>query len=268
MPRRSVGSWPTSCPSMRIIPASGVRSPRMHRNRVVFPPPDGPKIAANSPSCSPKDRSFRTPWPSMDFLSPRTSRVGMRTAERARGRNTCGIRVGYCGAWALFSIDPSTRLRSWFLNPQAVASPGRHELFGGPGRARPPRARRPQGNHRERIVRRDRLPPRWQHVRRRSRRRPHRANRAVDDGGDAEGTRREAVRPLRSPRDGGLAPRRAGGIPNRGRPRDAGVTRGRVRLLAAEETDGPEAVSAAAIPKRLFGTVWLIRWDCLITIHL
>src|SRR2546425_1047622 len=62
---------------MRIFPASGVSSPRMHRNKVVFPPPEGPRIAANSPSCSPKETSFRTPWPSMDFLSPRTSRVGI-----------------------------------------------------------------------------------------------------------------------------------------------------------------------------------------------
>src|SRR5207249_7366745 len=108
--------------------------------------------------------------------------------------------------------------------------------------------RRPQGNHRERIVRRDRLPPRWQHVRRRSRRRPHRANRAVDDGGDAEGTRREAVRPLRSPRDGGLAPRRAGGIPNRGRPRDVGVTRRRIRVDPAEEIAWPETVAGAGTP--------------------
>src|SRR5437016_4021931 len=77
MPRRSVGRRATSWPSIRISPAIGRSSPRMHRNRVVFPPPEGPRIAASSPSRIPKLTSLRTSWPSKAIFSLRTSRVGM-----------------------------------------------------------------------------------------------------------------------------------------------------------------------------------------------
>src|SRR2546422_6935416 len=77
MPRRSVGRRATSWPSIRISPAIGRSSPRMHRKRVVFPPPEGPRIAASSPSRIPKLTSLRTSWPSKAIFSLRTSRVGM-----------------------------------------------------------------------------------------------------------------------------------------------------------------------------------------------
>ena len=38
----------TSCLPKRIVPSAGVINPAIVRNSVVFPQPDGPRIAANS----------------------------------------------------------------------------------------------------------------------------------------------------------------------------------------------------------------------------
>src|SRR3989475_3252890 len=108
---------------MKISPASGVSSPRMHRKSVVFPPPEGPKIAANSPSRSPKVTSFRTGWPSMDFASPRTSRVGIPT-----GAKGVGVEIRAESGPAMSCVErlfPRSRRGggSWFLNPRAVVLP-------------------------------------------------------------------------------------------------------------------------------------------------
>src|SRR5882672_2374794 len=61
----------------------------MHRKSVVFPPPDGPNTAASSPSFNPKETSRSTPCPLKDFLSPRTSRVGMPS-----GLKRLGVQIG------------------------------------------------------------------------------------------------------------------------------------------------------------------------------
>src|SRR5712691_5664299 len=61
----------------------------MHRKRVVFPPPDGPNTAASSPSFNTNETSRSTPCPLKDFLSPRTSRVGMPS-----GLKRLGVQIG------------------------------------------------------------------------------------------------------------------------------------------------------------------------------
>src|SRR2546422_7870257 len=111
---------------MRIFPASGVSSPRMHRNNVVFPPPEGPRIAANSPSCSPKETSFRTPWPTMDFLSPRTSRVGIPTGWKEVGVEIrAEFRSGRPGVDLLLPGSDGLPRGHGFLNPPTVPLPPR-----------------------------------------------------------------------------------------------------------------------------------------------
>jgi hypothetical protein len=49
MSRLLVGVDATSTPSIRMLPASTVSSPDRARRAVVFPQPDGPSRATNSP---------------------------------------------------------------------------------------------------------------------------------------------------------------------------------------------------------------------------
>src|SRR5437867_13353439 len=121
---------------MKISPASGVSSPRMHRKSVVFPPPEGPKIAANSPSRSPKVTSFRTGWPSMDLLSPRTSRVGIPTGPKGVGVE---IRAEFGAGMAcverLFPGDEETRQQVMVFEPASGCPHATHDVFSGQSHA-------------------------------------------------------------------------------------------------------------------------------------
>src|SRR6266571_1481682 len=71
--RFSIGSRVTSCPSMATEPSSGASSPRMHRNRVLFPPPDGPMIVTSSPFSARKLTPRRTSRSPSRLETPFTS---------------------------------------------------------------------------------------------------------------------------------------------------------------------------------------------------
>src|SRR3989449_2925500 len=154
----------------------------------------------------------------------------------------------------LFPRSDEPRGRVMVFEPAGACPPATHDVFAVSSRASPQGARGPQRNHREGNVRRDRLPPRRQHVRRHPRRRSHCAYRAVHDRRDVEGTGRETVRSFRGPRHSGLAPRGARGIPHRRRAPDLGGTRSRIRLFVAGETTRPEAVTRASV-------LWIRRGD-------
>src|SRR5207245_6330041 len=64
------------------------------------------------------------------------------------------------------------------LEPASGAPRAAHDVLRSPSRASPQGAGGPQRDHGEGNVRRDRLPPRRQYVRRHSRERSHRADRA------------------------------------------------------------------------------------------
>src|SRR6059036_2474989 len=102
----------------------------------------------------------------MDLLSPRTSRVGIPTGPKGVGVE---IRAEFGPGMAcverLFPGNDEPRQQVMVFEPASGCPPPTHDVFAGPSRASPQGTRGPQTNHRERNVRRDRIPPRRQHVR-------------------------------------------------------------------------------------------------------
>ena len=50
--------YPKVTPPFSILPAEGFKSPAASDNKVVFPQPDGPTTARNSPCFTENERSF------------------------------------------------------------------------------------------------------------------------------------------------------------------------------------------------------------------
>src|SRR2546427_4473703 len=123
---------------------------------------------------------------------------------------------------------------------EATRARGADDVLAGAGGARPQGPGGSSGAQREGDVRRGRVPPSWEHVRRRAGRGPHRAGGTHGDGRVAAGARREAVHPRGAQRHGGMAPRGPRGLPEGREPPDLGCTGSRVRLLAPREEGSRE----------------------------
>src|SRR2546422_1527511 len=123
---------------------------------------------------------------------------------------------------------------------EAASARGADDVLAGAGGARPQGPGGPSGAQREGDVRRGRVPPSWEHVRRRAGRGPHRAGGTLGDGRVAAGTRRQAVHPRGTRRHGGMAPRGPRGLPEGREPPDLGRPRGRVRVLTPRKEGSPE----------------------------
>src|ERR1017187_9331968 len=86
MRRRSGGTW-TPGPSTRvspilIVPASARSNPAISRSRVVFPLPDGPRIAVSDPAGTSRSTPVRTGWDPNDLCSPVTASCRIPSSSR------------------------------------------------------------------------------------------------------------------------------------------------------------------------------------------